>query len=136
VKLFDDIVRRRNCGRVHCGIDGGATSVADVAQAFGLSPDPACYHEVTEATARAIAITILRRDLAYSAELLSSEAATELAAEFFQRSYSPGCRFFSNGDFSQDPPTSWMPATSATFDTGVLVLSAARTACLWVEDED
>jgi hypothetical protein len=31
---------------------------------------------------------------------------------------------------------SWDPATDATFDMGVLVLGAAKSGCLWVEDED
>jgi hypothetical protein len=31
---------------------------------------------------------------------------------------------------------SWMPATHATFDMGVLVIGATRVGCLWVEDED
>jgi hypothetical protein len=31
---------------------------------------------------------------------------------------------------------SWMPATHATFDMGVLVIAGTRVGCLWVEDED
>ncbi len=52
-----------------------------------------------------------------------------------------GTRLFGNLD-DPDPrtPTTklgcWMPATDATFDTGILAISSNRCACLWIEDED
>ena len=33
-------------------------------------------------------------------------------------------------------PTAWIPATTATFDAGILVVGGSRAGCLWVEDED
>ena len=30
----------------------------------------------------------------------------------------------------------WDPATTSTFDTGVLILGTAESACVWVADED
>ena len=111
-------------------------SVTDVARAFGLSTDPSCYHEVVESTARAIAVHVLTRDLAYHSEVIPTDDALELVSLFFELCRGPSGRFFSNGDFSLKPPASWIPATEATFDTGVLIVGSARSGCLWVEDED
>ena len=52
-------------------------SVTDVARAFGLSTDPSCYHEVVESTARAIAVHVLNRDLAYHGEVIPTDDALE-----------------------------------------------------------
>ena len=67
--------------------------------------------------------------------------AEELASEFMQRFGHQACRFFTNGEFKQDAGAGlvldrWDPATTATFDTGVLVLGLQESACVWVADED
>jgi hypothetical protein len=105
-------------------------------RAFGLSTDLLCYHEIGGSTARAIAVHVLNRDLAYHTEVMPTDDAIELVSLFFELYCGPSGRFFSNGDFSQKPAASWMPATEATFDTGVLIVGSARSGCLWVEDED
>jgi hypothetical protein len=134
--ICEEIIRRRTCGHVRCGTSGEAASVTDVARAFGLSTDPSCYHEIGESTARAIAVHVLNRDLAYHTEVMPTDDAIELVSLFFELCCGPSGRFFSNGDFSQKAAASWMPATEATFDTGVLIVGSARSGCLWVEDED
>lgn len=134
--ICEEIVRRRNCGHVRCGTGSGAVSATDVAREFGLSIDPLCYREISEPTARAIAMHVLTKDLAYHAEVIASDEALDLVSRFFALCCTPGWRFFSNGDFSLKESASWMPATEATFDTGVLIVGSGRSGCLWVEDED
>jgi hypothetical protein len=111
-------------------------SVTDVARTFGLSIDPLVYREISESTARAIAMHVLNKDLAYHVEVVPSNEAIELVAQFFELCYTPEWRFFSNGDFSPKAGESWAPATEATIDTGVLIVGSNWSGCLWVEDED
>ncbi|MGK3995948.1 hypothetical protein [Sorangium sp. So ce1024] len=69
--------------------------------------------------------------------MVSADEAARLAREFLEQFDRAGCRYFTNGNFGDDPTgASWTPATSATFDTGALILGASRSGCLWVEDED
>ena len=109
--------------------------MTDVARTFGLSIDPLVYREISESTARAIAMHVLNEDLAYHVEVVPSNEALELVGQFFELCYTPEWRFFSNGD-SLKTGASWAPATEATFDTGVLIVGSDRSGCLWVEDED
>jgi hypothetical protein len=132
-----EIVQRRKGSKVRCGILSVASpAVADIARAFDLSPIADCYGEVSAEKARAILVRILHRDLAYDSIIVPLDEAEELAAGFLLAASSPACGYFSNGDFSRTPPLAWNPATEATFDTGILVVGAKQSACLWVEDED
>ena len=140
--LFETIKKER-AGRVICGTTDITDSPTTLAAAFGLSDKPACYRDTDAAMARAIVTGILHRDLAYGTRLMSLSRAEELAAEFIKTFDKPQSRFFTNGQFKEDAGVGlvlagWNPATTSTFDTGVLVLapSGAPSACLWVADED
>lgn len=135
-RICEAIIRRRTCGRVRCGTTDGAASVTDVARAFGLSTDPLCYREIVESMALAIAVHVLHRDLAYHSEVIPADDASELVSLLFELCRGRSVRFFSNGDISLNRAASWMSATEATFDTGVLIVGSDRSGCLWVEDED
>lgn len=134
--VWDEIKHKRDCGVLHCGIlEELSLSVSAVAASFKLHPDPNNYREITPTQARAIAVRILHRDLAYAQEIMTLASARRLAEAFmalFQEA-----RFYTNGDFHLDSPShAWNPATSATFDTGIIGIGAYRSGCLWVEDED
>ena len=50
-------------------------------------------------------------------------------------------RFLTNGQFKHGAAAGlvlshWDPATDATFDTGVLMLGAGESGCVWVAEED
>jgi hypothetical protein len=136
--ICEEIALRRSVGMVRCGIRPIAfgASVTEVASHFDLLPDFRCYNEIDATVAEAILVRILHRDLAYGVVVMPQELARSLAARFLDAASSPSCRCFSNGDFSQASPAAWMPATTATFDTGVLIVGPGRSACFWVEDED
>lgn len=136
MEVWDEIKHTRDCGVVHCGIlEEPSLSVSAVASRFELHPDPGIYREITPAQAQAIAVHILHRDLAHDNEILPLARATRLAEGFM--ALFEAASFYTNGDFhSSGPNHGWNPATNATFDTGILVIGAPRSGCLWVEDED
>jgi hypothetical protein len=137
---LEAIRTERNKGRVFCGV-AKADAVSVLAGAFGLSAEPARYRETDEILARAIVVGILHRDLAYGTRIMSLARAEELASEVIRRFDKPGTRFFTNGEFKLDAGAGlvlsrWDPATTSTFDTGVLILAPGESACIWVADED
>ena len=138
---FEAIRKERTSGKVLCGTTKAAKSVATLAGAFGLKEDASLYHQVDAEMARAIIVGILHRDLAYGNRLLSLARAETLAGQILQRFTDPAIRFLTNGQFKQGAGAGlvlshWDPATTATFDTGVLILGTAESACIWVADED
>jgi hypothetical protein len=132
VSVFAAIRGERGCGVVHVG-SSEATTLSELARAFKLGFDDALYREIDRDAARAILIELLHRDLAYLVELMPAARAAELADGFLTETARPGARYFTNRAGMYN---AWNPATAATFDLGVLVLSDAGSACLWVEDED
>lgn len=142
MNVAEEIKAARSCGVVRCGIASGCPSLEVLAAEFGLSTDTACYHEISAAAALRLALLILTKDLAYGADILQPPLANSLAERFFAEFGAVGVRCFTNGNFGETrwPATSasaaWHPATSATFDTGLLILGPVASGVLWVEDED
>lgn len=125
--INEDIWDIRGCGIVRCGVlPFSAPSPAAVAKAFELRDDDACYREIDESEARWIIAEALHRDQAYRAELMTAAQAEQLTAEFLEQ-FGAQARYFTHNGYS---------VTEATFDTGVLVIGAFQSGCLWVEDED
>jgi len=138
---FEAIRKERTSGKVLCGTTKAAKSVTTLAAAFGLKEDASLYHQVDGEMARAIIVGILHRDLAYGNRLLSLARAETLAGQIMQRYADPAIRFLTNGQFKQGAGAGlvlshWDPATTSTFDTGVLILGTAESACIWVAEED
>ena len=138
---FEAIRKERTSGKVLCGTTKAAKSVATLAGAFGLKEDASLYHQVDAEMARAIIVGILHRDLAYGNRLLSLARAEALAGQIMHRFADPAIRFLTNGQFKQGAGAGlvlshWDPATTSTFDTGVLILGTAESACIWVAEED
>ena len=138
---FEAIRKERTSGKVLCGTTKAAKSVATLAAAFGLKEDASLYHQVDAEMAKAIIVGILHRDLAYGNRLLSLARAQVLAGQIMDRFTDPAIRFLTNGQFKQGAGAGlvlshWDPATTSTFDTGVLILGTAESACIWVADED
>ena len=141
--FFDAIKKERASGRIICGTVAEADSPTALAAAFGLSDKASCYRDTEPAMARSILTGVLHRDLAYGTRLMSLSRAEELAAAFVKAFDKPKSRFFTNGQFKDDAGVGlvlagWNPATTSTFDTGILVLASpgSPSACLWVADED
>ena len=138
---FEAIRKERKAGKVFCGTGKAASSASVAAAAFGLKDDAGLYRETDAEMARAIVVNILHRDLAYGNRVLSLSRAEALASEVIQRFADPKARFFTNAEFKQDAGAAlvmsrWDPATTATFDTGVIMLGPNESACVWVADED
>jgi hypothetical protein len=144
MNICAEIESARDCGRIHCGLSSQASpSVAGLAAEFGLSGDPCVYREIDATAAQRLVQFVLNQDMAYNAEIIPMPRAAELAERFLDQFGINGARFYTNGVFRESndpsltwPGASWNPATEATFDTGVLIISPTCSGCLWVEDED
>jgi hypothetical protein len=142
--VIDEILTERSCGRVHCGTTD-ADSLDRAAAAFGLATGAEIYREVSRDVARDLIVELLHRDIAYGYPIMSLERAKDLAERFLVEVTRTSCRLFTNlaaplaaaapGALVSVGP-SWNPATTATFDLGVLVVAPDGAACFWVEDED
>jgi hypothetical protein len=142
--VADDIIAARRCGIVGCGLSSQPSpSLAELAREFGLSDDLSNYREIDGASARHLVGLALSQDLAYNAVVVPATQAVELADRFLAQFGTEGVRFYTNGDFHEvwlpklsRTGASWNPVTSATFDTGVLIVGPRSCGCLWVEDEN
>lgn len=123
------------------GILPGANSasVTDVASSFGLMNSPECYEEIDAAEAAKVLESVLHKDMAYKVEIMPISLARELSEAFVAVFADSNPRFFTNGEWGRPMGTlgvGWTPVTSATFDTGVLVVSDQSVGCVWCMDED
>jgi len=140
--IFAELGDRRDCGVVHAGLVEAA-DLPTAASAFRLATDGATYRAIDLEEARRVLTRILHRDLAYGAEIIPMADAERLASEVLL--LVPDAQLFTNGSYGSPPAPasngvtvgpSWNPATSATFDTGVIAVGSSMSACVWVEDED
>lgn len=140
-----EILAERRYGFVHCGVSGiSSPTLAELATEFSLDPGTSNYDEIDAPAANRLCELILHQDLAYNMEMMPAPRASELARRFLALFGTDGVRFFTNGTFHESPQgprltysqVSWHSVTSATFDTGVLILGPRLSGCLWVEDED
>ncbi|MBD3618821.1 MAG: hypothetical protein LPK58_07945 [Gammaproteobacteria bacterium] len=116
-------------------------SVEEAAAQFGLFDSPGIYFEISEQDAVSVLKTVLSRDMAYHVELMPQNEADGLAKEFVRHFSGDKPKYFTNGDYGcprkhPNVGPSWTPATIATFDTGVLVITTERIGCAWFTDED
>ena len=123
----------RVTGKTYCGIANGAMAVSEAARTFGLADDSAIFRTIGRVEADAIATRILHTDLAYSTKIMALARANHLWQRFLEVFEGQDVEFATNAG---KDACSWMPATMATFDLGVLVIGTTNTGCLWVEDED
>ena len=135
--IVDDILAERDCGVVHCGVSRVAhKDILVLAREFGLHDDPSAFAPITAPNAVALVASILHKDMAYSHPMMAEERAKELAEQFLEQ-FGAEAKLYSNGWTGWEAgSTGWNPATSATFDTGVLIIGNDRSGCIWVEDED
>lgn len=131
--ICDRIKRARHVGKTHCGIANGRMAVSEAARTFGLADDSAIFRTIGRVEADAIATRILHTDLAYSTKIMALARANHLWQRFLEVFEGQDVEFATNAG---KDACSWMPATMATFDLGVLVIGTTNTGCLWVEDED
>ncbi|MBD2438830.1 hypothetical protein [Nostoc sp. FACHB-110] len=95
------------------------------------------WKEIHQAAAQKISAFVLTKDLAYSSKIMTIEEAEEITTKmfnFFQNS----CKFFTNAVFvnNYSALSAWDSLTDATFDTGIIIVSARLIGILWVKDED
>jgi hypothetical protein len=117
----------------------------DAAREFGIHPLGDRWRKVDRATASSVLFSLLVEDMAYSSPRLPKEQATAAAEEFLEK-FGVDASFFTNGNWEEGwrrakdgrsgVGPSWEPATSATFDGGVIALDQNRSGILWLEDED
>ena len=125
--------------------DQQSLSADDAAREFGIRPLGERWRNVDRETATQVLFSLLIEDMAYSSPRLEREQAIAVIGEFLGK-FSDGALFFTNGNWEQgwkkaedgirSVGPSWEPATSATFDGGVIALDPKRSGILWLEDED
>ncbi len=135
--VVDDILAERDCGVVHCGLSRFAhEDITELAREFGLRDDPSAFTPIIASDAVALVASILHKDMAYGHPMMAEGGAGELAERFLEQ-FGGEATVYSNGWTGWETgSTGWIPATGATFDTGVLVIGDGRSGCIWVEDED
>ena len=116
------------------------SSVESAAKLFGLSDGDEIYKKIDRLEAREVLKNVLHKDMAYRVKIMSSEKAKNLSEEFLTK-FDDRAEFYTNGEYgksrkSPDVGPSWSPATEATFDTGVIVISSKIVGCAWFADED
>ncbi|MBE9030232.1 hypothetical protein IQ266_10870 [filamentous cyanobacterium LEGE 11480] len=140
MNLCHAIEELRDCGEVRCGIvEATGMTISRLAEQFDLKPDASIYREISHAQAHKLVEKILYRDLAYGVKIISLGQAQSLTEQFLQGFDIEASQYYTNGDFYLDGTShGWTSATAwdATFDTGILILSAGKAGCLWVADED
>lgn len=147
-EICNEIVLHRHCGRVICLVENQQFDVSNknllpivtldkFLQRVGLQSLKQGWKEITQKQAEKVMCYIQRRDLAYDGKI-SDVGDVEGRTERFLDLFGENARFFSNGILAGESKKSWQwsPASLATFDTGVVCLSALRIGILWVEDED
>ncbi|WP_431113267.1 hypothetical protein [Variovorax paradoxus] len=136
----DQLIEARGGEHVVGIRDQVASSVEDAARLFGLiNADKYFSIDYTEAVA--VLRAVLHKGMTFGDELIPLHIATLLAEQFVSQFAQEAPLFFTNGSFGEPskPPgfgASWTPATSADFDSGVLVLTSRRTACAWFMENE
>lgn len=115
-------------------------SVESAAELFGLSNERGIYEKIERTEAMEVIKNVLHKDMAYSVKIMPSEKANNLAEEFIG-TFGGEAIFYTNGEYGKPRKNpnvgpSWSPATDATFDTGVIVISNEVVGCVWFADED
>lgn len=141
INITDHIKAVRGAGTIADILLHTSASVTEAAARFGLSDDPGCYQEINVLEAAQVLEYVFHKDMAYGMEIMPLATAIKLANQFIAEFLDESPRFYTNGEWGRRQfefgiGPGWMPATDATFDTGVLVLSDYRTGCVWCMDED
>jgi hypothetical protein len=141
------------CARILGARDAG-DAIVRVERARVDSPEEAAHllglrasavdREIDAGEARMILQAVLSEDMAYGVEIINAATTARLAAAFLQAFDDEAARWFTNATWRVDEHSvtgvpslgGWFPATSATFDSGVLVVTATRIGCAWFMDED
>nr|WP_322715141.1 hypothetical protein [Nostoc sp. ChiSLP03a]MDZ8216456.1 hypothetical protein [Nostoc sp. ChiSLP03a] len=95
------------------------------------------WKEIYQAAAQKILALVLTKDLAYSSKIMAIEEAEKISTKMFNFFQNP-CKFFTNAVFANNYSalSAWDSLTDATFDTGIIFVSATLIGILWVKDED
>jgi hypothetical protein len=138
LRTLATIKESRRIGEVVSGYEELFCATVELAAIrFGLSGETGIYGEIPAAEAIAVLANIFHRDMANDQKIMSAARALALAKEFVACFPHEATRFYTNGTFGRKQlARSWSPATDATVDSGLLVLSRSVTACLWLKDED
>jgi hypothetical protein len=142
--ICERIVAARDAGISIVRIDTTQVDAPEeAARRLGLG-EAAAARAITEGEARAILGAVLAEDMAYSVAVVEPAEAARLAEAFVEAFRGEPARYFTNGTWRIQAHgrsgnlglSGWTPATSATFDSGVLVVAATRIGCAWFMDED
>ncbi len=131
-----DLIAERCSGEVRYAVLSDASGdLSQVLGRFGLSPDASALIEHDRATALAILVELLWKDMAYECECMPRGRAEAWAEQVFAEHAAAASRFYSNGNWARRE--SWNPLTPSTFDAGVIITGPDGTYfCLWFQDED
>ncbi len=145
-QVSESIRRARSAGIVTTALvrreaSTPALTAADrLAAANGFAPLGHRWRLIELDTAHRVLVSLLERDLAYGATIMSAQAAAALAGQFLALTAPPRA-FFTNGTWagSSTPAAadgSWDPITESTFDAGIIAVDDDVSVMLWVQEED
>ncbi|MGV3707777.1 MAG: hypothetical protein ACO1Q7_02980 [Gemmatimonas sp.] len=141
-----EILESRKAGHTICVVveapsTEDAIDAADqIVKAQGLQGIADGWIEISANDAHAIVATLLHRDLAYGAELMTFSRASDLSTALLDSVAEPH-RYFTNGDWAVGDEgeatfNGWNPISDATFDSGIVCIGDGHAALFWVQDED
>lgn len=134
--VCEEINNLHDCGYLNCGIVDESLTLQELALGFELFFRPNLYFEISYQQAALLLIRILTPNLPYNSKNMYGVKAKELTTRFLNCFDEESAQYYTNGDlYDAQPIRGWTPATSAIFDTGILVISKLKAGCLWVEDD-
>lgn len=102
---------------------------------FGLTAEPMLLVEVDRTSAISMVTALLWRDEFHGIENMPNDAARKIAIEIIDENSNESARYYSNR--ADSASSVWNPLTSATFDSGVIVMNDdGLHFCFWIEEED
>ncbi len=93
------------------------------------------WRQMDEAEAREYLVKVLHRTLAYGGEIMSTDKAEYLAAQWMSLTSAPRS-FLTNWTWHPDGSAWSSPLTSSTLDLAVVAVDEREVVLLCVEDED
>lgn len=131
-----EIMDARHAGNVRCVLVSEASQdLGKVLAQAGLLPDSSLLMEHDRATAQAILVAILHKDMPYQMPLMSKDEAEGMAGAILRAHARPGSRYYSNGNWATRE--NWAPLSGSSFDAGIIVArDDGQYFCVWFEDAD
>jgi hypothetical protein len=86
--------------------------------------------------AEAALAKLFSRDMAYGGKVMDADVARQYASDFLAEYAGTEAKIFTNARWEDDRLAGWNPATNATFNVLIVIMSTDFALSVLVEDED